>query len=75
MHWHFVYAGVGQSGKEEYLILNRKAGTYLTTAGKSKQCTATVQSPLAGQVRWNVVPVRDGTGRYWYAVTTHTREQ
>ena len=26
--WHFVYAGVGKSGKDEYLILNVKSGTY-----------------------------------------------
>jgi hypothetical protein len=31
--WHFVYAGIGKSKKEEYHILNRSSGTYLSAPG------------------------------------------
>lgn len=30
-HWAIVYLGIGTSGKEEYHILNRTTGTYLTS--------------------------------------------
>jgi hypothetical protein len=33
--WIFVHAGSGISGKEEFLIINRKTGLHLTCAGDS----------------------------------------
>ena len=33
-HWAIVYLGIGKSNKEEYHILNRATGTYLTTTCK-----------------------------------------
>lgn len=34
-HWAIVYLGIGKSSKEEYHILNRATGTYLSTTCKS----------------------------------------
>jgi hypothetical protein len=34
-HWAIVYLGIGKSNKEEYHILNRATGTYLSTTCKS----------------------------------------
>lgn len=33
-HWDFVFAGHGVSGKDEYLIVCRNSGTYLSSARK-----------------------------------------
>lgn len=45
--WVFVHAGSGVSGKEEFLIINRKTGTHLTCAGKSHQkCRASLSLEL-----------------------------
>jgi hypothetical protein len=33
-HWAIVYLGIGKSNKEEYHILNRATGTYLSTTCK-----------------------------------------
>lgn len=33
-HWAIVYLGIGASNKEEYHILNRATGTYLSTTCK-----------------------------------------
>ncbi|KAM0691502.1 hypothetical protein Q7P36_010273 [Cladosporium allicinum] len=31
--WQFAYAGIGKSGKDEYIISNITSGTYLTAPG------------------------------------------
>jgi hypothetical protein len=36
-HWAIVYLGIGKSNKEEYHILNRATGTYLTTTCEPSQ--------------------------------------
>ncbi|GIZ37363.1 hypothetical protein CKM354_000081300 [Cercospora kikuchii] len=66
-HWQVGYANVGKTGKEEYLLLNRASGTYLTVSDKGKEVTCTTQSPLNDVTRWNIIPLRNGTGRYWIA--------
>jgi hypothetical protein len=35
--WTFAHAGTSISGKEEFLIINRANGLYLTMAGDSHQ--------------------------------------
>jgi hypothetical protein len=32
-HWQFVHVGTGVSKKEEFLIINRYSGLYLTYTG------------------------------------------
>ncbi|KAM0691504.1 hypothetical protein Q7P36_010275 [Cladosporium allicinum] len=66
---HFVYAGVGKSGKDEYLILNVASGTYLTGGQNSKSdeyLVGSSASPKEDRVRWSVIPLRNGTGAYWH---------
>ncbi|KAF2209594.1 hypothetical protein CERZMDRAFT_100379 [Cercospora zeae-maydis SCOH1-5] len=42
-------------------------GTYLTVSPKGKEVSCTTQSPLNDVTRWNVIPLRNRTGRYWIA--------
>ncbi|PPJ50665.1 hypothetical protein CBER1_05230 [Cercospora berteroae] len=35
-HWAIVYAGMGDSGKEEFNVLNRATGTYLGSTWDAK---------------------------------------
>ncbi|KAM0690443.1 hypothetical protein Q7P36_009210 [Cladosporium allicinum] len=65
--WVFVHAGSGVSGKEEFLIINRKTGTHLTCAEGEKQAplTVTKDSPTYFRCRWNIAPTRNGTGAYF----------
>lgn len=34
-------------------------------------CTGNTLSPFSDRVRWNLIPCRNKTGRYWYSHTLH----
>ncbi|PSN65755.1 hypothetical protein BS50DRAFT_677124 [Corynespora cassiicola Philippines] len=63
----FVYLGIGSSGRDEYHIINRKSGTYMSCGEGAKQekLYGNTLSPWLNRVRWNVIPTRNGTGTYW----------
>ncbi|KAF1937192.1 hypothetical protein EJ02DRAFT_63455 [Clathrospora elynae] len=65
--WMFVHLGVGDSGKEEYHIINRKSGTYMSCGSGTKQekLFGNTLSPWLNRVRWNITPTRNETGTYW----------
>ncbi|KAM0688807.1 hypothetical protein Q7P36_010882 [Cladosporium allicinum] len=66
-HWAIVYLGIGKSNKEEYHILNRATGTYLTTTSAAKDqddVTCNLKSPLDNVVRWSIVPVSNKPEQY-----------
>ncbi|KAE8422922.1 hypothetical protein BDV36DRAFT_290738 [Aspergillus pseudocaelatus] len=53
-------------GGDEFFIISRKHGTYLTAA-RNQQLTAEVLPPVDGRIRWKLAPVRDGSGAFFIA--------
>ncbi|PPJ51608.1 hypothetical protein CBER1_08957 [Cercospora berteroae] len=74
-HFDFVYAGVGQSGKDEYHIINRNSGTFLTyTEGAANdRLYGNTLSPRSSRTRWCVVPTRNRTGTYWIVASANPK--
>ena len=94
--WQFAYAGIGKSGKDEYIISNITSGTYLTAPGtplpskdllvvdcmliddhlagtkKEGLLTGSCLPPDDDRIRWSVIPLRNGTGAYWYVTMFRT---
>jgi len=64
--WQFVHVGTGVSNKEEFLIINRFSGLYLTYTEGAPQKPLTVSRllPADHRTRWNLAPTRNGTGAY-----------
>jgi hypothetical protein len=60
-HWAIVYLGIGKSNKEEYHILNRATGTYLTTTCKLPLTTRDNNSlePHANNAKTNTAAAKD----------------
>ncbi|KNG47552.1 agglutinin ssa-like protein [Stemphylium lycopersici] len=65
-HWQFVHVGTGVSKKEEFVIINRYTGLYLTYTEGAPQAplTLTRVSPMQPRCHWNLAPCRNGTGAY-----------
>ncbi|KAM0711916.1 hypothetical protein Q7P35_001286 [Cladosporium inversicolor] len=68
----FVIAsvGLGKSGKEEYLNLNRTSHTYLMAPAAADlknyaEPTGGINAgPFDERARWNIIPLNNGSGRY-----------
>jgi hypothetical protein len=64
-----TYAGIGKTGKHEYHIINNNSGSFMTYpdgAPQGKQLTGNVISPSNDRTRWSIIPLRNGSGQYWY---------
>jgi hypothetical protein len=64
-----TYAGIGKTGKHEYHIINNNSGSFMTYpdgAPQGKQLTGEVMSPSNDRTRWSIIPLRNGSGQYWY---------
>ncbi|CAK1362927.1 hypothetical protein CB0940_04926 [Cercospora beticola] len=73
--FEFVYAGVGQSGKDEYHIINRNSGTYMTygEGAPNDAVYGNILPPRSPRTRWCIVPTRNNTGTYWIVAAANTK--